>query len=199
MGVLKWKVSNLINLLFPEYLVNKCFIILYCIVSGCVTFCIIIFHVNFLSSHWLRSVCQFSLSHGRGCSFSRSPSRFKTFMSESIAQFKRSDNQSRNLNWKIISVKEWKCSGNSWLFVWWLCFWAERVVEQIVTPRNSLSTEANYTECSFLLFSLFFMILMPRISIAVVFKCIKLWYRWLYYYISCKFPVFSLVKEHVPI
>jgi hypothetical protein len=26
----------------------------------------IIFHVNFLSSHWLRSVCQFSLSHGRG-------------------------------------------------------------------------------------------------------------------------------------
>jgi hypothetical protein len=39
-----------------------------------------------------------------------------------IARFKRSDNQSRNLNWKIISVKEWKCSGNSWLFVWWLCF-----------------------------------------------------------------------------
>ena len=67
-------------------------------------------------------MCQFSLSHGRGCSFSPSPSRFKTFMSESIAQFKRSDNQSRNLNWKIISVKEWKCSGNSWLFVWWL-FW----------------------------------------------------------------------------
>jgi len=33
-------------------------------------------------------------------------------MSESIARFKRSDNQSRNLNWKIISVKEWKCSGN---------------------------------------------------------------------------------------
>ena len=27
---------------------------------------IIIFHVNVLSSHWLRSVCQFSLSHGRG-------------------------------------------------------------------------------------------------------------------------------------
>jgi hypothetical protein len=27
---------------------------------------IIIFHVNFLSSHWLRSVCQFSLSHRRG-------------------------------------------------------------------------------------------------------------------------------------
>ena len=53
---------------------------------------------------------------------SRSPSRFKTFMSESIARFKRSDNQSRNLNWKIISVKEWKCSGNSWPFVWWLCF-----------------------------------------------------------------------------
>jgi hypothetical protein len=25
----------------------------------------IIFHVNFLSSHWLRSVCQFSLSHGK--------------------------------------------------------------------------------------------------------------------------------------
>ena len=45
-----------------------------------------------------------------------------TFMSESIARFKRSDYQSRNLNWKIISVKEWKCSGNSWLFVWWLCF-----------------------------------------------------------------------------
>jgi hypothetical protein len=31
-------------------------------------------------------------------------------MSESIARFKRSDNQSRNLNWKIISMKEWKCS-----------------------------------------------------------------------------------------
>jgi len=30
------------------------------------SFGIIIFHVNFLSSHWLRSVCQFSLSHGRG-------------------------------------------------------------------------------------------------------------------------------------
>ena len=47
---------------------------------------------------------------------------FKFFMSESIARFKRSDNQSRNSNWKIISLKEWKCSGNSWLFVWWLCF-----------------------------------------------------------------------------
>jgi hypothetical protein len=31
-----------------------------------VSYGIIIFHVNFLSSHWLRSVCQFSLSHGRG-------------------------------------------------------------------------------------------------------------------------------------
>ena len=73
------------------------------------------------------------------------------------------------------------------------------VVEQIVTPRNSLSTEATprltmtflgvticsttlaamcylfyYTECSFLLVSFFFMIMMPRISIAVVFKCVKL-------------------------
>jgi hypothetical protein len=36
-------------------------------------------------------------------------------MSESIARFKRSDNQSRNLNWNIISPKEWKCSRNSWL------------------------------------------------------------------------------------
>jgi hypothetical protein len=87
------------------------------------------------------------------------------------------------------------------------------VVEQIVTPRNSLSTSANprnllstkakprftmkflgvticsttlstmcylfyYTECSFLLVSFFFMILMPWISIVVVFKCVKLWYRW---------------------
>jgi hypothetical protein len=137
MGVLKWKVSNLINLLFPEYLVNECF----------------------MSSHWLRSVCQFSLSHGRVWQFSRSPSRFKTFMSESIAQFKRSDNQSRNLNWKIISVKEWKCSGNSWLFVWWLFL-----------PMDWMT-------CLFY-FSFFFMILMPWISIAVVFKCVKLWYRW---------------------
>jgi hypothetical protein len=47
---------------------------------------------------------------------------FKTFMSESIARFKRWDNQSRNLNWKIISVKQWKCSRNSWLFICWLCF-----------------------------------------------------------------------------
>jgi hypothetical protein len=31
-----------------------------------------------------------------------------------------------------------------------------------------------YTECSFLLVSLFFMILMPWISIVVVFKCVKL-------------------------
>jgi hypothetical protein len=54
MGVLKWKVSNLINLLFPEYLVNECFIIPK----------ETSLHVNFLSSHWLRSVCQFSLSHG---------------------------------------------------------------------------------------------------------------------------------------
>jgi hypothetical protein len=30
-----------------------------------VRICFIILHVNFLSSHWLRSVCQFSLSHGR--------------------------------------------------------------------------------------------------------------------------------------
>ena len=35
-----------------------------------------------------------------------------------------------------------------------------------------------YTECSFLLISFFFMILMPWISIAVVFKCVKLWYWW---------------------
>ena len=77
------------------------------------------------------------------------------------------------------------------------------MVEQIATPRNSLSTEAKsgltmkfldaticsttlsamcylfyYTECSFLLVSFFFMILMPWISIAVVFKYVKLWYRW---------------------
>jgi hypothetical protein len=32
-----------------------------------------------------------------------------------------------------------------------------------------------YTECSFLLVSLFFMNLMAWISIAVVFKCVKLW------------------------
>jgi hypothetical protein len=80
---------------------------------------------------------------------------------------------------------------------------AERLVEQIVTPRNSWSNEAKprltmqflgvaicsttlsamcylfyYTECSFLLVSFFFMILMPWISIAVIFKCVKLWYRW---------------------
>jgi hypothetical protein len=33
-------------------------------------------------------------------------------MSESIARFKRPENQNKNLNWKNISVKKWKCSGN---------------------------------------------------------------------------------------
>ena len=37
---------------------------------------------------------------------------FKTFMSESIVRFKRLDNQRQNLNWKIRSVRERKCSGN---------------------------------------------------------------------------------------
>ena len=68
---------------------------------------------------------------------------FKTFMSESIARYKRSDNQSRNLNWKIISVKEWKCSGNSWLFVWWLCFGGRELClspkpEIFFTHKNSM-------------------------------------------------------------
>jgi hypothetical protein len=34
------------------------------------------------------------------------------FMSESIVRFKRPENLSWNLNWKKISVREWKCSGN---------------------------------------------------------------------------------------
>jgi hypothetical protein len=38
--------------------------------------------------------------------------RFKTCISESTVQFKRPDNQCRNLNWKIWLVKERKCSGN---------------------------------------------------------------------------------------
>ena len=37
---------------------------------------------------------------------------FNFFMSESIVQFKRPDNQRRNLNWKIRSVREQKCTGN---------------------------------------------------------------------------------------
>jgi hypothetical protein len=37
---------------------------------------------------------------------------FKTFMSESIVRFKRPENQSRILKWKIRSVMEWKCSEN---------------------------------------------------------------------------------------
>ena len=37
---------------------------------------------------------------------------FKTFMSESIVWFKRPDNQSRNLNWKVLSVRDQKLSGN---------------------------------------------------------------------------------------
>jgi hypothetical protein len=37
---------------------------------------------------------------------------FKTFVCESIVRFKKLDNQSRNLNWKIWSVTEWKISGN---------------------------------------------------------------------------------------
>jgi hypothetical protein len=35
-----------------------------------------------------------------------------------------------------------------------------------------------YTECSFLLVSFFFMIVMPWSSIAVFFSCVKLWYNW---------------------
>jgi hypothetical protein len=110
------------------------------------------------------------------------------------------------------------------------------VVEQIVTPRNSLSTSANprnllstkakprftmkflgvticsttlstmcylfyYTECSFLLVSFFFMILMPWISIVVVFKCVKLWYRWCVInkitYIFCICYYFSAILVYV--
>jgi hypothetical protein len=37
---------------------------------------------------------------------------FKTFMSESIVWFKRPENQSRILKWKIRSVMEWKCFKN---------------------------------------------------------------------------------------
>jgi len=33
-------------------------------------------------------------------------------MSDSIVRFKRPDNQSRNLNWKILSVRERKWSRN---------------------------------------------------------------------------------------
>ena len=36
----------------------------------------------------------------------------KTFMSESIVWFKRLENPSRILKWKIRSVMEWKCSKN---------------------------------------------------------------------------------------
>ena len=43
---------------------------------------------------------------------------FKTFMSESIVRFKWPDNQCRNLNWKIRSVRERKCSGNIKLAIW---------------------------------------------------------------------------------
>ena len=38
--------------------------------------------------------------------------KLKTFMSESILHFKIPDNQCRNLNWKIRSMRERKCSGN---------------------------------------------------------------------------------------
>jgi hypothetical protein len=37
---------------------------------------------------------------------------FKTFIGESIVRFKILDNQCWNLNWKIRSVRDWKCSGN---------------------------------------------------------------------------------------
>jgi hypothetical protein len=37
---------------------------------------------------------------------------FKTLISESMVWFKRSENQCQNLNWKIRSVRERKCSGN---------------------------------------------------------------------------------------
>jgi hypothetical protein len=38
---------------------------------------------------------------------------FKTFMSESIVRFKRPENQSWILKWKIGSVIKWKCSENN--------------------------------------------------------------------------------------
>ena len=37
---------------------------------------------------------------------------FKTFMFESIVQFKRPENENRILKWKLQSVIEWKCSKN---------------------------------------------------------------------------------------
>ena len=37
---------------------------------------------------------------------------FKTFMSETIVLFRRLENQSRILKWKIQSVMEWRCSEN---------------------------------------------------------------------------------------
>ena len=37
---------------------------------------------------------------------------FKICISESNVRFKKTDNQCRNLNWKIRSVRERKCSGN---------------------------------------------------------------------------------------
>jgi hypothetical protein len=37
---------------------------------------------------------------------------FKSFMSESIVRIKIPNNQCQNLNWKIRSVRERKCSGN---------------------------------------------------------------------------------------
>ena len=41
------------------------YVILYDNMFYYMTLCFIILPVNFLSSHWLRSVCQVSLSHGR--------------------------------------------------------------------------------------------------------------------------------------
>jgi hypothetical protein len=80
------------------------------------------------------------------------------------------------------------------------------VVEFLRVPICSTTLSAMYhlfyyTECSFLLVSFFLMILMPWISIAVVFKCVKLWYWWCVInkitYIFCICKYFSAILVYV--
>ena len=57
-------------------------------------------------------VCRFLIFAYRGHLQALKVRDLKTFMSVSIVWFKRLENRSRILKWKIRSIMEWKCSEN---------------------------------------------------------------------------------------
>jgi hypothetical protein len=82
-------------------------------------------------------------------------------------------------------------------------YWNAFKVQLLICPTtlSAMCYLFYYTECSFLLVSFFFMNWMPWISIAVVFKCVKLWYLWCVInkitYIFCICKYFSAILVYV--